>query len=113
MKGLFRLAVLVALTASDDYVTECLKAYPDTFRAILVHDPALPDVRRRVEAAGAHGVRLFDLDADPGLFAWLAAEDLKLWAYLHPPDYPRLVEVLGYQVWEDKFPGDRGSTLAA
>ena len=87
-------AVLVALTARDDYVTECLKAYPDTFRAILVHDPALPDVRRRVEAAGAHGVRLFDLDADPGLFTWLAAEDLKLWAYLHPPDYPRLVEIL-------------------
>ena len=39
-------------------------------------------------------MRLFDLDADPSLFAWLAAEDLELWAYLHPPDYPRLVEIL-------------------
>jgi len=87
-------AVLVALTARDEYVTECLKANPDTFRAILVHDPAGPDVRRRVEAARAHGVRLFDLEADPGLFSWLAAEDLVLWAYLHPPDYPRLIEIL-------------------
>ena len=84
-------AVLVGLTASDDYATECLKAYPDTLSGILVHDL---DIRRRVEAAGAHGVRLFDLDVDPDLFAWLAAESLKLWAYLHPPDYPRLVEIL-------------------
>jgi L-fuconolactonase len=88
-------AVLVGLTASDDYVTECLKAHPETFRAILVHDPSQPDVRRRVEEAGAHGVRLFDLNADLDLFEWLAANDLKLWAYLHPPDYPRLVEILG------------------
>jgi predicted TIM-barrel fold metal-dependent hydrolase len=87
-------AVLVALTVRDDYVTECLKAHPDTFRTILVHDPALPDERRRVEAAGAHGLRLFDLDADPSLFSWLAADNLKLWAYLHPADYPRLVEIL-------------------
>ncbi len=87
-------AVLVGLTASDDYVIECLAAHPKTFRAILVHDPSRPDVRRRVEEAGAHGVRLFDLNADPDLFAWLAADDLKLWAYLHPPDYPRLVEIL-------------------
>lgn len=91
-------AVLVALSRHDEYVTECLRTYPETFRAILVHDPAPPDptdaVRRRVEAAGAHGVRVFDLDADPGLFAWIAAEDLKLWAYLHPADYPRLVETL-------------------
>lgn len=87
-------AVLVALTRNDEYVTECIRARPETFRAILVHDPAGPDVRRRVEAAGAHGVRLFDLDADPSLFAWLAADNLKLWAYLHPPDYPRLVEIL-------------------
>lgn len=87
-------AVLVGLTASDDYVTECLGEHPETFRAILVHDPSQQDVRRRVEAAGAHGIRVFDLNADPGLFAWLAAEDLVLWAYLHPPDYPRLVEIL-------------------
>ena len=86
-----RKAVLVALTARDDYVTECLISRPDTFRAILVHDR---DIRRRVEVGGAHGVRLFDLTADPGLFEWLAAEDLVLWAYLHPPDYPRLVEIL-------------------
>lgn len=86
-----RHAVLVGLTAGDDYVTECLKAHRDIFRGILVHDP---DVRRRVEAAGAHGVRVFDLDVDRTLFEWLAAEDLKLWAYLHPPDYPRLVEIL-------------------
>ena len=87
-------AVLVGLTASDDYVIECLEAHPATFRAILVHDPSQPDVRRRVEEAGAHGVRLFDLNADPDLFEWLAAEDLKLWAYLHPVDYPRLVKIL-------------------
>lgn len=84
-------AVLVGLTACDDYAIECVKAYPETFRAILVHDL---DIRPRVEAAGAHGVRLFDLNVDPGLFEWLAANDLKLWAYLHPPDYPRLVEIL-------------------
>lgn len=91
-------AVLVALTRHDDYVTECLRADPETFRAILVQDPARPDptdvVRRRVAAAGAHGVRVFDLEADPGLFAWLEADGLKLWAYLHPADYPRLVEIL-------------------
>ena len=84
-------AVLVALTARDEYVTECLKASPDTFRGILVHDL---DIRRRVEAAGAHGVRVFDLNVDLDLFEWLAAADVKLWAYLHPPDYPRLVEIL-------------------
>lgn len=91
-------AVLVALSRHDEYVTECLRAHPGTFRAILVQDPARPDptdaLQRRVEAAGAHGVRLFDLRADRDLFAWLAAENLKLWAYLHPADYPRLVETL-------------------
>ena len=91
-------AVLVALTRDDEYVTECLRARPETFRAILVQDPARPDptdvLQRRVEAAGAHGVRLFGLNADPGLFTWLAAEDLKLWAYLHPTDYPQLVATL-------------------
>lgn len=91
-------AVLVGLSQQDGYVTECLRSHPDTFRAILVQDPGRPDstavLRRRVEAAGADGVRLFDLRADPSLFAWLAAEDLKLWAYLHPVDYPRLVETL-------------------
>jgi predicted TIM-barrel fold metal-dependent hydrolase len=39
-------------------------------------------------------VRVFDLLAEPGFFAWIAADDLKLWAYLDPADYPRLVEVL-------------------
>lgn len=91
-------AVLVALTRRDEYVTQCLRTNPQTFRGILVQDPARPDptdvLRRRVEAAGAHGVRVFDLNADPSLFAWLAAEDLKLWAYLHPPDHPQLVEIL-------------------
>jgi predicted TIM-barrel fold metal-dependent hydrolase len=31
-------AVLVALTQNDAYVTECLRARPETFRGILVHD---------------------------------------------------------------------------
>ena len=52
-------AVLVALTRHDEYVTECLHAYPEAFRAILVQDPARPDpadvVKRRLEAAGARG----------------------------------------------------------
>jgi predicted TIM-barrel fold metal-dependent hydrolase len=91
-------AVLVGLSRQDEYVTECLQTYPDTFRAILVQDPARPDstdaLRRRVEAASAHGVRVFDLRADPAFFAWLGADDLKLWAYLHPSDHPRLVEIL-------------------
>lgn len=94
-------AVLVALTRDDEYVTECLRARPETFRAILVKDPERPEsvdtLRRRVEAAGADGVRLFDLDAGPDLFAWLAAEGLILWAYLHPADHPKLVEVLESQ----------------
>jgi len=91
-------AVLVALSRDDEYVTECLRTQPEMFRTILVQDPAQPDstdaLRRRVEAAGAHGVRVFDLRADSSLFAWLAAEDLKLWAYLDPSDHPRLVEIL-------------------
>ncbi|MDX6437575.1 MAG: L-fuconolactonase, partial [Gaiellaceae bacterium] len=57
-------AVLVGLSRHDEYVTECLRADPDRFRAILVQDPAQPDsidaIRRRVEGAGAHGVRVFD-----------------------------------------------------
>jgi predicted TIM-barrel fold metal-dependent hydrolase len=91
-------AVLVGLSRQDEYVTECLRAYPGKFRAILVQDPAQPDatdaMRRRIEAAGAHGVRVFDLRAEPSFFASIAADDLKLWAYLHPVDYPRLVEIL-------------------
>lgn len=91
-------AVLVALTRHDEYVTECVRALPEIFRAILVQDPAHPDptdvVRRRIEAAGAHGLRVFDLSVDVELLRWLAAEDLKLWAYLRPADLERLDAML-------------------
>jgi L-fuconolactonase len=94
-------AVLVALSGHDEYVTECVRADPETFRAILVQDPARPDpvevLRRRVEAAGAHGVRLFELGSQRDLFEWLAAEGLKLWAYLPPADVPRLCAILEEQ----------------
>jgi predicted TIM-barrel fold metal-dependent hydrolase len=84
-------AVLVALSPHDEYVTECVHRYPETFRAILVDGP---DPIRRLEAAGAHGLRMFELVADPELFAWLAAEDKKLWAYLEPADLRRLAAIL-------------------
>jgi predicted TIM-barrel fold metal-dependent hydrolase len=88
-------AVLVALSRHDEYVTECLRSYPDIFRAILVHDPAQPEgTRRRVEAAGAHGVRVFDLPAQREFFEWLAADGLKLWAYLQADDVRRLDTIL-------------------
>jgi L-fuconolactonase len=91
-------AVLVALTRHDEYVAECVRRYPDTFRAILVQDPAQPDpadvVRRRIQAAGARGLRVFDLSADVELLEWLAAEDLTLWAYLRPAGLERLAAVL-------------------
>jgi len=91
-------AVLVALSRHDEYVTECLRDHPHTFRAILVQDPARPDptdvVQRRIEAAGAHGLRVFDLGFELDLLEWLAAEDLKLWAYLQPADLERLGAIL-------------------
>ena len=91
-------AVLVGLTRHDEYVTECLRAYPDTFRVILVQDPARPDpadvVKRRIEAAGAHGLRVFDLSVDADLLRWLAANDLKLWAYLQAADLERLDAIM-------------------
>jgi L-fuconolactonase len=91
-------AVLVALTRHDEYVTECLRARPETFRAILVQDPARPDpadvVKRRIEAAGAHGLRVFDLSVDVDVLEWLAANGLKLWAYLQAADLDRLDAIL-------------------
>jgi predicted TIM-barrel fold metal-dependent hydrolase len=91
-------AVLVSLSRHDEYVTECVRRYPNSFRAILVQDPARPDptdvVKRRIEAAGAHGLRVFDLGLDVGLLEWMAAEGLKLWAYLQPPDLERLGAIL-------------------
>jgi predicted TIM-barrel fold metal-dependent hydrolase len=91
-------AVLVALSRHDEYVTECLRRYPGTFRGILVQDPARPDppdvVKRRIEAAGAQGLRVFDLRVELELLEWLATEDLKLWAYLQADELERLGAVL-------------------
>jgi predicted TIM-barrel fold metal-dependent hydrolase len=91
-------AVLVALSRHDEYVTECARRYPETFRAILVQDPARPDpvdvVKRRIEAAGAHGLRVFDLSFDAELLEWLSAEGLKLWAYLRAADLEHLGAIL-------------------
>lgn len=84
-------AVLVALSPHDEYVSECLRRYPERFRAILV-DGA--DPRSRIEAAGAHGLRMFELGSDVELFHWLAAEGKTLWAYLQPADLERLGTIL-------------------
>ena len=58
-------AVLVALSPHDEYVGECLSAYPRRFRGIGVLDQAhsndADDVARRFDRAGLSGLRVHHL----------------------------------------------------
>ncbi len=86
--------VLVPLSHHDEYVRDCLERYPGRFAAIGVQAPGAVDVeayRRRREAAGLQGLRLFalgeagavraeDVAAFP-LLAELAHGGDKLWFY--------------------------------
>jgi len=87
-------AVLVPLSHHDDYVRDALERFPARFAAIGVQRPGDVDVegyRRRREAAGLQGLRLFalgnpgagradELDTFP-LLAELAVRGDKLWFY--------------------------------
>lgn len=104
-------AVLVALSAHDRYVRECLDAHPDRFVGVLVGDPGAPGnaaaARARLVAPGVRGLRLHRL-GDPSVsdvrqletfpvLAVLAELDAVLWLYA-PPDQvallPRVLEAL-------------------
>lgn len=116
-------AVLVALSPHDDYLAECLAAYPERLRGIGVLDPDrsgdADDARRRFSQVGLGGLRVFRL-GDPatssplGLDAWPVLEVLSqvdgvLWLYasgeeleLLPPVLERLPElkvVLNHLGW--------------
>ena len=76
-------AVLVPVTAHDEYVGDCVERFPARFAAIGVQGPA-PDVeayRRRRELAGLQGLRLFALDDAFPLLEELALQGDKLWFY--------------------------------
>jgi L-fuconolactonase len=89
-------AVLVPVSAHDDYIGECLRAFPGRFAGIGVLDPErsgdAEDARRRVAEAGISGLRVHYLGdpsvASPGdLDAWPAVEALAdlggmLWLYV-------------------------------
>jgi L-fuconolactonase len=77
-------AVLVPLSPHDEYVRDCLARFPGRFAAIGVAAPGPPDVdayRRRREASGLQGLRLFALGDALPLLAELAAQGDKLWFY--------------------------------
>src|SRR5262249_35628773 len=77
-------AVLVPVTAHDEYVGWCVEQYPGRFAAIGVQGPGPADVdlyRRRREAAGLQGLRLFALDEAFPLLEELATQGDKLWFY--------------------------------
>jgi L-fuconolactonase len=86
-------AVLVPVTHDDEYVADCVARFPDRFAAIGVQGPEL-DVeayRRRREAAGLQGLRLFALDDAFPLLEELARQGDKLWFY-GGPEQMRLLE---------------------
>jgi L-fuconolactonase len=77
-------AVLVPVTHHDEYVADCVERFPDRFAAIGVQGPGPVDVeayRRRREAAGLQGLRLFSLDDAFRLLEELARNGDKLWFY--------------------------------
>jgi predicted TIM-barrel fold metal-dependent hydrolase len=101
-------AVLVPLSHHDEYVHDVLRRFPGRFAAIGVQPPGVFDVdayRRRREAVGLQGLRLFDLGdasaADPEqlecfpLLAELARCDDKLWFYGGEAQTALLDRVLG------------------
>jgi L-fuconolactonase len=100
-------AVLVPLTHHDEYVRHSLERFPGRFAAIGVQPPGPPDVedyRRRRDAIGLQGLRMFglgeppasragDLDSFP-LLAELARAGDKLWFYGGPEQMELLELVL-------------------
>jgi L-fuconolactonase len=101
-------AVLVPLSAHDEYLRLCLNQYPGMFAGVGVHDPDHPDpagqYRRRVAETGIQGLRLFhlgepsvadvrDLACFPLLSA-MAEVRHKVWFYGAPDQLPLLDRVL-------------------
>jgi L-fuconolactonase len=76
-------AVLVPVTHHDQYVADCLRRHPDRFAAVGVQgpEPGVESYRRRRDAAGLHGLRLFALDDAAPLLDELARQGDKLWFY--------------------------------
>jgi L-fuconolactonase len=99
-------AVLVGLSPHDAYLAECLRRFPGTFGAILVHraGEGEADALNRIENAGARGLRFMGLDAagtaDPhavpsfGVLRTLAAEGHVCWLYPAAADLPVLPGLL-------------------
>lgn len=77
-------AVIVPLSEHDEYVADVLERYPGRFAAIGVASP-VPDVegyRRRREASGLQGLRMYGLAPESmPLLAELASSGGKLWFY--------------------------------
>src|SRR5262249_6238461 len=71
-------AVLVPVTAHDEYVAWCLEQHPGRFAAIGVGATDVDAYRRRREA-GLQGLRLFALDDADALLDELARQGDKLW----------------------------------
>jgi predicted TIM-barrel fold metal-dependent hydrolase len=101
-------AVLVALTHHDEYLSECLKRYPERLEGILVHNPEAEEkvapLLQRVQETAAQGVRLYGLGPSTGpapedlelfpMFTAIRDFNLKLWVHLPPDDFARLEKLL-------------------
>jgi predicted TIM-barrel fold metal-dependent hydrolase len=106
-------AVLVPLSPHDEYLAECLSAFPDRFRGIGVLDPHRAgdgdDARRRFQDVGIRGLRVHHLgdpstrepetlDAWPGLKVLHELEGV-VWLYVNAQELELLPMVL------DRLPG--------
>lgn len=106
-------AVLVPLSPHDDYLAECLGAYPDRFTGIGVLDPAKSgdpeNAGRRFSEIGIRGLRvhhLGDADTPEELDAWpilraIQERDGIVWLYVSAEELSLLPSIL------ERLPGLR------
>ncbi len=91
-------AVIVALSAHDEYLADVIRDYPGKFAGVAVYDFATEDpvanLESRIENVGIQGLRLYGLDAEPGadpesiavfpMLEAMAANGIICWFYGHP-----------------------------
>jgi predicted TIM-barrel fold metal-dependent hydrolase len=89
-------AVIVPLSAHDQYLAHCLAKYPERLRGIGIYRHNVPDpiedLARRVRQIGISGLRVFDLRA-PGEEAVEDIRKLKIFPLL------QFMEREGYILW--------------